>query len=130
MLFNSHVFLFLFLPVTFVAYLALGNYVSRRMAVYWLVMCSLFFYGWWNPKYILLILSSAFFNYSLGLLLAKWRIRALLILGVCANLCLLGYYKYANFFIDNINALTSLEINFQHIILPLAISFFTFQQIA
>jgi len=98
------------------------------------VGASLFFYGWWNPAYLTLIIASIFFNYGIGLTLgghngttpSKW----LLGFGVAANLCLIGYYKYANFFLDNMNGLLGSEYHLERIILPLGISFFTFQQIA
>jgi D-alanyl-lipoteichoic acid acyltransferase DltB (MBOAT superfamily) len=113
--------------------MVLGRYVSHRVALTWLISVSLFFYAWWNPAYLGLILLSMFFNYSLGTILSGGRSplsrRSVLVTGITANLLLLAYYKYANFFVDNINVLFELDWNIEHIILPLAISFFTFQQI-
>lgn len=133
MLFNSYGFIFLFLPITFLAYAALNRYSTRRVSLTWLIAASLFFYGWWNPAYLGLILASMFFNYSTGLILSgednKLNRKTVLILGVSANLVLLAYYKYANFFVDNINVIFDAGWNVENIILPLAISFFTFQQI-
>lgn len=105
------------------------------MAVAWLVAASIFFYGWWNPAYVSLILLSILFNYALGVTLSNKKINRLnlkivLFSGITANLGLLGYYKYANFFIANVALLADHQFNEQHVILPLAISFFTFQQIA
>jgi D-alanyl-lipoteichoic acid acyltransferase DltB (MBOAT superfamily) len=133
MLFNSYEFIFLFLPITLLVYLGLGRYGDRRIALTWLIAASLFFYGWWNPAYLGLILGSMFFNYSIGLVLTNRdggiHKKTILITGVVANLSLLAYYKYANFFVDNINLMLSVDWNLGNIILPLAISFFTFQQI-
>ena len=134
MLFNSYQFIFLFLPLTLLVFHLVGKQGNQRVAVAWLVAASLFFYGWWNPAYLGLILFSIVFNYSLGLLLANAGPRRpkkpALIFGVTANLALLAYYKYANFFVDNINAIADTGYTLGHIVLPLAISFFTFQQIA
>ncbi len=99
----------------------------------WLVAASLFFYGWWNPSYLGLILFSILFNYSLGLKLGsqeKTGKKGILFVGILLNLAIIGYYKYANFFIDNLNLISEFNYNLETIILPLAISFFTFQQIA
>lgn len=133
MLFNSYGFIFLFLPLTFVVYSTIGKYISRELAIAWLVVASLFFYGWWNPAYLFLIIGSMVFNYALGTGLTgssgNNRRKTLLIIGITTNLMVLAYYKYANFFVENINAVLSVNWNVENIILPLAISFFTFQQI-
>ena len=102
MLFNSAQFLFLFLPVLLLVFFWLGR-MSHRMAAAWLMAGSLFFYGWWNPVYLGLLLASILFNYVVGVGLARgneagWR-KPLLAFGVIGDLALLGYYKYANFFI-------------------------------
>ena len=136
MLFNSYVFIFLFLPVTLGVFFTLGRLDRRELAMGWLVLASLFFYGWWNPAYVGLILVSMIFNYQVGLSLGhsfgqKSRYRsALLGFGVCSNLALLGYYKYANFFMDNLEQVFQLGWHIEPIALPLGISFFTFTQIA
>ena len=129
MLFNSYVFLFFFLPVTLFGFHIIGKQGYHKVAVSWLVGASLFFYGWWNPAYLGLILGSILFNYAVGFSLLGRPHKLTLFLGVAGNLGVLGYFKYANFFIDNINALTSNDIILEQIILPLGISFFTFQQI-
>ncbi len=134
MLFNSYAFLFLFLPITVIGFYVLGR-VRARYAAWWLVVTSLFFYSFWNPIYLPLLLGSVVVNYLIGRSLARatWRKRyqlILLIVGVTANLGLLGYYKYTDFFIGNINAISGTSLSFLHIILPLGISFFTFTQIA
>lgn len=131
MLFNSYIFLFLFLPIVVTGFLVLGRAGRRRAAVGWLVLGSLFFYGWWNPRYLSLILGSILFNYAVGLRLTRGGRggRPLLIFGIATNLALLGYFKYANFFVRNLNCLVGTDLHLPPIILPLAISFFTFQQI-
>ncbi|WGV27398.1 MBOAT family O-acyltransferase [Halotia branconii] len=99
------------------------------------MIASLFFYAWWNPKYLLLLLVSISFNFFIGHTLnqnlrSPARKKALLILGVTINLVLIGYFKYANFFVANVTDILGINFNLQNIILPLGISFFTFQQIA
>jgi D-alanyl-lipoteichoic acid acyltransferase DltB (MBOAT superfamily) len=133
MLFNSYTFILVFLPVTLIVFYLIGARGHHRIAVSWLVAASLFFYGWWNPAYLGLILGSMLFNYAVGVALGSGTTKqrkGLLAFGVAANLVLIGYYKYANFFVDNLNRALGSEIHLQTIILPLAISFFTFQQIA
>jgi D-alanyl-lipoteichoic acid acyltransferase DltB (MBOAT superfamily) len=135
-LFNSYVFIFLFAPVTIGVFFVLGRYARYDLAVGWLVAASLFFYGWWNPIYVGLIIISMTFNYFIG----RWLGRSyggemaartrLLTLGIVANISLLAYYKYANFFVDNINTALDLGWRLNPIVLPLGISFFTFTQIA
>ena len=102
MLFNSHVFIFLFLPVCLAGYYFLGRKHKMESAFSWLVLCSFFFYGWWNPAYLILIIGSILFNYMMGGLLVRESPmrKTFLIAGIAINLGLLGYYKYANFFID------------------------------
>ncbi len=139
MLFNSHFFIFIFLPLTLFVFFMIGGRSHHRVAVAWLVGASLFFYGWWNPAYLGLILGSMIFNYSAGVFMnsasssaggsGKSR-KSALIVGVAGNLALLGYFKYANFFVNTVNAAADTSYHLDTIILPLAISFFTFQQIA
>ncbi len=133
MLFNSYTFIFLFLPITLLGFHLLGKEGYYRTAIAWLAGASLFFYGWWNPAYLALILFSIVFNYGVGVSLGYTpnspQKKPVLFFGVASNLGLLGYYKYANFFIENVNAITGAEILLDQIVLPLAISFFTFQQI-
>ncbi|HUP93813.1 MAG TPA: MBOAT family protein [Burkholderiales bacterium] len=134
MLFSSHVFIFVFLPATVAGFFAIAR-VSREGAALWLVAASLFFYGWWNPRYVPLLAGSIVFNYCAGLALARgargprWR-KPLLVGAVAANLALLGYFKYAGFFAAAIADFTHNERVFGNIVLPLGISFFTFTQIA
>jgi D-alanyl-lipoteichoic acid acyltransferase DltB (MBOAT superfamily) len=131
LLFNSYEFIFLFLPLTLLVFFLIGARAHHRLSVAWLVGMSLFFYGWWNPVYLGLILFSMLFNYSMGAVLCGRHANKLqLAFGITVNLGLLAYFKYANFFVENLNAFLGFSIHLEHIILPLAISFFTFQQIA
>lgn len=137
MLFNSHEFLFLFLPITIFVFFQLGAKGYRKVAAGFLTIASLFFYGWWNPAYLALLIFSILFNYSMGAIISE-RItfpiasnrKSLLVFSIVANLALLGYFKYANFFTSSINSLVGTQFHLEKIILPLAISFFTFTQIA
>ena len=132
MLFNSYIFIFVFLPATLVLYHYLQSRKKQRAAITTLVLASLFFYGWWNPAYLLLLGLSVLFNYKIGRILSKkpTQNKTLLIIGIAANLSALGYFKYANFFLGSIATMANHEYDSLHIILPLAISFFTFQQIS
>lgn len=136
MLFNSYHFIFVFLPVVLLVFFRIGGMGHHRVAIAWLVAASLFFYGWWNPVYVSLIIGSMLVNFAIGIVLVSrdaggsTRRKIVMAGGVAANLCLLAYYKYANFFVDNLNTIAGLDIHLEHIVLPLAISFFTFQQIA
>jgi alginate O-acetyltransferase complex protein AlgI len=137
MLFNSYQFIFLFLPLTLIVYFVLNKRKLTLVSKAWLTLASLFFYGWWNPVYIPLIVGSILFNYAIGTLLAKKRElwgdskkKTALIIGIVGNLGLLCYFKYTDFFISNMNYLVKSNIGLTHIILPLGISFFTFTQIA
>jgi alginate O-acetyltransferase complex protein AlgI len=135
MLFNSLPFIFLFLPLTFALFFVFAR-KSPMLAAGWLAAASLFFYGWWNPAYVALLLLSIVFNYRAGTALSRVaasdlrRKKALLVGAVAANLLLLGYYKYSNFFLSNAAGWMGLTLSPAEIILPLGISFFTFTQIA
>lgn len=130
MLFNSYAFIFCFLPVTLAGFFLLARW-SALLASGWLVLASLTFYGYWNVAYVPLLLLSIVFNFFMGVAIsaATARRRWLLTAGLAANLVLLGYYKYADFFVVNLNALGA-EFALHNVILPLGISFFTFTQIA
>lgn len=130
MLFNSFEFLFLFLPATIFLFLLSAKRWGNEAAISVLVLCSLFFYSWWNPVYLLLLLFSMGFNYQVGKRLGNGGGKPLLTLGIIVNLGLIAYYKYAGFIIFNINTMAGTDWDLGQIILPLAISFFTFQQIA
>ena len=132
MLFNSFEFLFAFLPLALAAYHGLRVYGKPRWAKTILLIASLFFYGWWDVRYVPLIIISVLLNFIIGLVLGQKECarRFVLIVGIVFNLGLLGYYKYANFFLNNVSELTGLSLTIGSIVLPLGISFFTFQQIA
>ncbi|BCG64421.1 MAG: alginate O-acetyltransferase complex protein AlgI [Methyloprofundus sp.] len=137
MLFNSYIFIFAFLPITFISYFLLAKYRNGEAAITFLVLASLFFYGWWNPIYLLLMLLSIGVNYLIGESIVRYRAvhnihktKLLLTIGIVFNLGLLGYFKYANFIFENTNLLLGFNIPINEIVLPLAISFFTFQQVA
>jgi len=135
MLFNSHVFLFLFLPVALLVFHLLGRGGRARGAALWLVAASLFFYGWWDPRYLPLLVGSVVLNYGLGRWLgtatASSRLRgAVLAAGIAVDLGALGWFKYAHFTAANLSFLAGVDLALPPIVLPLAISFFTFQQIA
>ena len=135
MLFNSYEFIYVFLPIAVGVFFAVSAYVSNRVAVAWLVFASLFFYGWWNPKYLPLIGGSIVVNYFLSRLIMRRRdaeksSASLVALGVTANLALLGYFKYANWMMAGWRDITGSTSESVMIVLPIAISFFTFQQIA
>src|ERR1700721_2795330 len=130
MLFSSYTFLFQFLPATVLAFAAARRH-SPRAGILVLAGASLFFYGAWQPVYLLLLLASVAINFGLGLRMEDpLRRRATGTFGVALNLAVLCYFKYTNFILDSLNALTGAPLPFVNIILPLGISFFTFQQIA
>jgi alginate O-acetyltransferase complex protein AlgI len=129
-LFNSSAFLLYFLPVVLAGFIFLSSFRWQRLAGAWVTGASLFFYGWWNPIYLPLLAGSMAFNYALGGYLVRRRNRALLIVGIAANVLLLGYYKYTGFLVQAVDQATGLDWTIPNIVLPLAISFFTFQQIA
>lgn len=135
MLFSSYSFLFFFLPTTLAGFVLLSRNQGAKAAKLWLVLASLFFYGWWNPGYVGLILASMLFNFWLGRQLGQYRsaprrAKVTLWIGIAVNLALLGYYKYANFFIHSLNGALGFHWHWDKILLPLGISFFTFTQIA
>jgi len=137
MLFNSYEFIFIFLPVTFGVYFYLNQKKLTEASKGFLVFSSLFFYSWWNVVYLPLILSSILFNYVIGKQLSndnhmrrQISRKSILTFGVISNVALLGYFKYSDFFIENFNYSFNTKIDILNLALPLAISFFTFQQIS
>ena len=143
MLFNSYEFIFVFLPITFFIYFYLNKKRLTEASKGFLVLSSLFFYSWWNIAYLPIILSSMLFNYVVGNTLAKssenydlnerrnqTSRKSILTIGVITNLGLLGYFKYTDFLIENLNYAFNSDVPLLDLALPLAISFFTFQQIA
>ena len=138
MLFNSLEFVFLFLPITIVVYFLFNETKSiftQNLSIIWLVIASLFFDAWWNSYNLPLIIASIIINYIIGYILGhkikqKTVKKLFFLLGISLNLGLIGYFKYANFLVDNLNYVLNIDLSLPPIILPLAISFFTFQQIA
>jgi alginate O-acetyltransferase complex protein AlgI len=135
MLFNSPVFVFLFLPVTLFGLYLIGRFCSHRLAMVWLIVASAIFYGWFKAIYLLLLATLIIFNYLCGAKLShdcqSGRPRpALLAFGIAVNLGVLAYFKYMNFFLDNANHLLGTHFTWGVILLPLGISFFIFQKIA
>lgn len=128
MLFSSLIFLFVFLPAVLVFY-----YISpKKLKNPVLLAFSLFFYGYGGPKALFVMLFSILMNYIFGLLVDKYRAKkftsyAVLALTVIGNLSVIGYYKYTDFFIQNFNVLFGLSLPLMHIVMPIGISFFTFQ---
>ena len=136
MLFNSFPFIFVFLPGVALGFYLLAR-VSHASAAGWLALSSLFFYGYWNPKYVGLLAGSILANFVLGRWIAlahtqqaEMRKKRLLLVALTANIAALVYYKYTNFFIGSANDVLGTAWSFRKIILPLGISFFTFTQIA
>src|SRR3954471_19094648 len=128
MLFNSPVFLFLFLPATVAAYIAVRQLLGPRAVLALLLVASIFFYGWWNPVYVPLLLGLALFNFVVARGITAYRavgrsdrVTLLLTFGIVVNLMVLGYFKYTDFFIETANALFQTNFVLQHIVLPLGI---------
>lgn len=134
MLFNSYVFLFIFLPIVLFGFVLL----KTKKPVYpiaWIALASLFYYGWWKPEFLLLLLGSITLNLIFGKILIDGRLsrstsKLVLTLGIIFNLCVLAYFKYAGFLVTNINELFSTGLSVPHVLLPIGISFITFQKIA
>jgi D-alanyl-lipoteichoic acid acyltransferase DltB (MBOAT superfamily) len=135
MLFNSYEFILAFLPGTLVLFFAIARH-DRRAARWFLLAASFAFYAWWSVEYGLLIVATIGVNFTFGRTIQELSERSpgtakvLLTVAVGANLALLGYFKYRDFFVENINGLTGSDWALAHVVLPLAISFHTFQQIA
>ena len=127
MLFSSIPFIFYFLPIVFLLYFASPKKLRNTV----LFLSSLFFYGWGEPKFLIFMLISITQGYVFGLLIEKYhgmkRSKIFLVASVLFSLGMLGYYKYADFFIENFNALTGMSVPLLKIVLPIGISFYTFQ---
>ena len=137
MLFNSFEFLFLFLPAALTGFYLLGA-VSRTSALRWLIFVSLVFYAWWRPINVLIIAPSIMINFALARILLQLNERGgsrratnlVLLLGILFNVVFLGFFKYTDFISGTINDVFGANLALRHIILPLGISFITFQKIA
>jgi alginate O-acetyltransferase complex protein AlgI len=134
MLFNSFEFIFLFLPIVLVGFFQIGRQGYYRWAIAFLLAASIFFYSWWNPANLPLFIISLVFNFGLGnAILGDLKAstkKVLLTIGITLNLLLIAYFKYADFIISSSNAIFGTQYDLLYIVLPLGISFFTFQQIA
>lgn len=133
--FNSYEFIFAFLPLTVIIYFLLNRRGWTTAGKVWLAGISLFFYGCFSVRYVPLLLGSILVNYLLARSLSRENLapgksRAILIIGLAFNIGVLGYFKYANFLVNNLNYFLSRDIGLLQIALPVAISFFTFVQIA
>ena len=137
MLFNSYEFIFVFLPVALACFYAIGS-VSRAWALRWIIFVSLFFYAWWRPFNVLLIAPSILINFALARTLERLGLdekrprtsRAVLLLGLAFNVAFLGYFKYLDFGRHVVNDVLGTNLVLTHVVLPLGISFITFQKIA
>ncbi len=129
MLFSSIPFLYYFLPCVLLLYAIAPKKLKNTV----LMLTSLVFYGWGEPKYVFLMLATVSVGYVTGLLIEKYRdtrpqfSKAMLVLSVAVCLGFLGYFKYANFFVENFVALTGLSVKMLNVALPIGISFYTFQ---
>ncbi len=127
MLFSSIPFLYYFLPVVIILYFIAPKFLKNTV----LLLSSLVFYAWGEPRYVFLMIATVLFNYAMGILIektrGKWLSKFFVILSVVASLGVLGYFKYADFFITNFNSLTGLSMPLLRIALPIGISFYTFQ---
>ncbi|NGZ26879.1 MAG: MBOAT family protein [Magnetococcales bacterium] len=133
MAFSTYIFLLLFLPVTLAGFYVIYRFFPRRWRLIWLVVLSFVFYAYWSVSDLFLVLTSIALNYALVQAMNVWREtygRFILFIGVSVNLVLLGYFKYIDFFISNINKMFDWSLSLPEVILPLGISFYTFQQIA
>lgn len=134
MLFNSYIFIFAFLPIVVLGFL----FLRRKAPVWpitWIVLASLFYYGWWKPQFLLLLLASITINLILGKAIIHGGLsqrisKLVLIVGIIFNLSLLGYFKYAGFIVTNLNEFFNAGLPSLNILLPIGISFITFQKIA
>ncbi len=134
MLFNSQIFIFLFLPLVLMGWYLLNNLKRYRLALLFLGGMSLWFYAYFNLSYLWIIVASITVNYATSFLMNKWKskyaLKVGLGIGLIFNVGILGYYKYYDFFIENVNAVFQMDFALRHIVLPLGISFFTLQQLS
>jgi len=149
MLFNSYIFIFLFLPMALCGWYCLNKIEKYKLAQVFLVGMSLWFYAYFNIGYLAIILGSSLFNFTFSVIIEKYDKayknsqdtslnttahdrfkKIMLILGCAVNLGILGYYKYYDFFLGNVSAVLGTDFILKNILLPLGISFFTFQQLS
>lgn len=137
MLFNSFEFIFLFLPLVFCIWVFLRKNYLPKLAIFSLLVSSLLFYAYWNPPFVFLLLASITINFfiqrgtfTLQKTSCSRTAKTVLFCGITFNILLIGYFKYKNFFLYNMDFIFGRVNTYQSIFLPLGISFFTFQQIA
>lgn len=134
MLFNSYIFVFLFLPITLMGFYGLNYIKQYNAAKIFLLIMSLWFYGYFNKRYLLILVCSVIANYVLSKLMDRCKIervrQVVLLFGIFLNVAVIFYFKYFDFFIDNVNIVFKASLQHKNILLPLGISFFTFQQIS
>lgn len=130
MVFNSYIFIFAFLPLALVGYYLFNGFGKYKCAQFFLICASFVFYGYFNISYVFLLLGSILLNYLCYRCLIRKPGKLILGLGLAFNLGLLGYFKYYDFFVDNLNAVFGTSFLVRNVLLPLGISFFTFQQIS
>ncbi|MDE6846820.1 MAG: MBOAT family protein [Lachnospiraceae bacterium] len=130
MLFNSYIFLFLFFPICLIGYYGLTHFQKTVAAKVFLIAMSFWFYGYFNVSYLLIMICSIGGNYLFHRLLSHRQRREIMLAAVTLNLGVLFYFKYYDFFISTINTVFGVDAALRHILLPLGISFFTFQQIS
>jgi len=136
MIFSTYKFILVFLPIVFIGYQLLNKFKFYTVSKIWLIVASLVFYYLGSPDFFWYFLGSVVGNYIIGSSISKLpaeekiQRKILFAIGLIGNILLLGYYKYANFFVDNYNYFAKDDIVLANIILPIGISFFTFQLIA
>lgn len=136
MYFNSYIFILLFLPLTILGYYTLNRFHKGRLGQLFLTLMSLVFYAYYNKVYLFIMIGSIVVNYGFYKAIVTWQqkdknthSKLILALGVLSNIGLLFYFKYFDFFLDNVNSVFHMNFHMRNILLPLGISFFTFQQI-
>lgn len=133
MVFSSYIFAFAFLPIVLIFYYALSMCKKPIFQRLFIIFASLFFYGYYNIKYLILIVASIIVNYIISVRIQQSKSvssKVFLTIGILFNALLLGYFKYYDFFLENVNSLFKTSFALRHILLPLGISFFTFQQLS
>ena len=137
MLFNSYEFIFAFLPITLLGYFIFNRFHKNSIAKGWLVLCSLFFYGYFNFSYLWIIITSIVVNYLISFYFEKNKTSSKTVLrkvlfgfGLALNIGLLFFYKYLDFIFDTVGNIFNSDPIHLGLILPLGISFFTFQQVS
>lgn len=134
MLFNSYIFILVFFPLCLTGYFCLNHFKKYHLAQGYLLLMSLWFYGYFNPSYLAIIITSVLVNFSVTWCMGKvqgvWHRKALLWIAILLNVGILFYFKYFDFFLFNVNRIFGTDFLLHNILLPLGISFFTFQQIS